>query len=151
MLMWLLLMVICAGALKFQSIGFDAKQIRVIDDAMGEWNDGANLFSLVRIAPNKIINDRISNMGIGVTIKKTYTTNEIRYDIIIDATKARFDNVLFNIALHELGHSIGLVHNDDRRSIMNSSIDLDENYYALDQPRHRLGLVDRCAVFMNGL
>lgn len=62
-------------------------------------------------------------------------------DIVFTDTDIPVDTC-YNVALHELGHSLGLQHNDRVQSIMNFSVPVDENNVILTTQKRQLSPMD---------
>lgn len=139
----------------FQPIGFNTNQLETVHKAISHWNEYSTLLEL-GISKNKLINTIIhedDDVGFTVTtasrirrsagLYKPLRSNE-KYDIVIDVIKCKYENVLYNVLIHEFGHALGIKHNDNPLSIMNITIHLDSKFQGIDMENSKLGLVDRC-------
>jgi predicted Zn-dependent protease len=130
-------------SIKFNIIGFIPLNQQTIIQAINEWNKYNTLIEIVNNSPNKITSGFVEKT-ISVAQTETFLNKKI---ITIDVNRIPFQTTLYNIVLHELGHSLGMNHNENIKSIMNYSVNVDKNLNAMYMPIQRLGLIDRCLTY----
>lgn len=92
----------------------------------------------------KSIGDTRITMGYG---QLGWVTHDV--DIRLNEVVIVHPSTFYNVVLHELGHAMGIDHNLVAGSIMNHSITMGANGFALYEQRHKLSPDDVYGVWMN--
>jgi predicted Zn-dependent protease len=125
--------------IKFDVIRFTNQQERVLNQTLVEINRYAEI-ALDRDSPYKIENKDMPDT-IGVTVKSYMNGHMVDMNVYVDVSRIVYSNSLYNVLLHELGHVLGLQHNNVPNSIMNVSIPM-KNNKARPMKRSRLSRYD---------
>jgi len=126
---------------------FTKREHNIINSAIDSWNAVEQFITVDDTSINSIVKG-YDRHQLGYTTKYIYPTYEV-ITITIVTNRIPHRNTLYNVVLHELGHALGLKHNNDPRSIMNSSIMVGIDRRALNTPMFALGLFDMCSVNYN--
>jgi hypothetical protein len=142
MLRFVLFAALVEAIIKFDVVGFTSQQERVLNQTLTEINRYAEIeIEIGRDSPYKIENKKMSDT-VGVTVKSYIDSRLIDMNVYVDIQRIVFSNTLYNVLLHELGHVVGLPHNDVPGSIMNISVPMGKGNKARPMYRVKLSRYD---------